>query len=65
MRYSDFSVNSIDLSVIGFPLWTLATRGWGAKDTDLSIYLLQQAFEQGINFFIQLIPMEKVMVKSC
>ena len=51
MRYSDFSVNSIDLSVIGFPLWTLATRGWGAKDTDLSIYLLQQAFEQGINFF--------------
>jgi len=51
MRYSDFSVNSIALSVIGFPLWTLATKGWGAKDTDLSIYLLQQAFEQGINFF--------------
>ncbi len=51
MRYSDFSVNSIDLSVIGFPLWTLATRGWGAQDTDVSIYLLQQAFEQGINFF--------------
>ncbi len=51
MRYSDFSVNNIDLSVIGFPLWTLATSGWGTKDTDFSIYLLQQAFEQGINFF--------------
>ena len=51
MRYSDFSVNDIDLSVIGFPLWTLATRGWGKKDPRFAIYLLQQAFNQGINFF--------------
>ncbi|MCS5649488.1 MAG: aldo/keto reductase [Dehalococcoidia bacterium] len=51
MRYSDFSVNDIDLSVIGFPLWTLATRGWGKKDPSVAIYLLQQAFNQGINFF--------------
>tara|TARA_B110000014_G_scaffold199070_1_gene148354 strand:+ start:1836 stop:2813 length:978 start_codon:yes stop_codon:yes gene_type:complete len=51
MRYSEFSVNNIHLSVIGFPLWTLATGGWGKKDPDLSIYLLQQAFEKGINFF--------------
>ena len=51
MRYSDFSVNDINLSVIGFPLWTLATRGWGKKDPSSAIYLLQQAFNQGINFF--------------
>ena len=51
MRYSNFSVNNIDLSVIGFPLWTLATRGWGKKDPSVAIYLLQQAFNQGINFF--------------
>ena len=51
MRYSDFSVNDIDLSVIGFPLWTLATRGWGKKDPSVAVYLLQQAFNQGINFF--------------
>jgi aryl-alcohol dehydrogenase-like predicted oxidoreductase len=51
MRYSDFSVNDINLSVIGFPLWTLATRGWGRKDPNVAIYLLRQAFNQGINFF--------------
>ncbi|MED5450325.1 MAG: aldo/keto reductase, partial [Chloroflexota bacterium] len=51
MRYSNFSVNNIDLSVIWFPLWTLATKGWSTKDPDISKYLLQQAFEQGINFY--------------
>jgi len=51
VRYSDFSVNNIDLSVIGFPLWTLATKGWGTEDPDIAKYLLQQAFEQGINFY--------------
>ena len=51
MKYSDFSVNDINLSVIGFPLWTLATKGWGKKDPSIAIYLLQQAFNQGINFF--------------
>ena len=52
MKYRAFPKNKdIEVSEVGFGVWSVATKWWGVKDEKLGISLLQHAFDRGVNFF--------------
>lgn len=51
MRYRRLPGTNLELSCVGFGVWTVATTWWGIQDRQVGIDLLQRAFENGVNFF--------------
>ena len=53
MKYRILKGTSLQVSEVGFGVWTVGTKMWGVpdEDYDTGLRLLQQARELGINFF--------------
>jgi aryl-alcohol dehydrogenase-like predicted oxidoreductase len=51
MRYRNLAGTEIDVSEVGFGVWTVSTGWWGEVDNERSVRLLRRAFEKGINYF--------------
>src|ERR671915_1065815 len=51
MRYRGLGDTGIQVSEVGFGVWTVSTGWWGEVDDERSARLLRQAYEQGINYF--------------
>src|SRR5919106_6724229 len=51
MRYRNLAGTEIDVSEVGFGVWTVSTGWWGEVDDEASVRLLRRAFEKGINYF--------------
>lgn len=51
MEYRRIGGTDIDVSTVGFGVWTVGTTWWGVKDRQVGIDLLRRAFDLGITFF--------------
>ncbi|MBI3291262.1 MAG: aldo/keto reductase, partial [Elusimicrobia bacterium] len=51
MRYRKLGSTRIQVSEIGFGVWTVGTTWWGIRDPKVGIALLRQAFDRGVTFF--------------
>lgn len=51
MRYRRIADTDIEVSEIGFGVWTLASGWWGAYSDDEAITLLRSAYDRGVTFF--------------
>ncbi|MDQ3912727.1 MAG: aldo/keto reductase [Actinomycetota bacterium] len=51
MKYRRLVNTDIDVSEVGFGLWTVSTGWWGEVDEEKAIRLLRTAYEAGINYF--------------
>src|SRR5919202_410311 len=51
MRYRSLADTGIQVSEVGFGVWTVSTGWWGEVDDKWSVRLLRRAFEKGINYF--------------
>jgi aryl-alcohol dehydrogenase-like predicted oxidoreductase len=51
MQYRTLGNTDLQLSAVGFGVWTVATSWWGITDHDQGVNLLRKAHEQGITFF--------------
>jgi aryl-alcohol dehydrogenase-like predicted oxidoreductase len=51
MRYRSLGDTGIQVSEVGFGVWTVSTGWWGEVDDERSVRLLRRAFERGINYF--------------
>jgi aryl-alcohol dehydrogenase-like predicted oxidoreductase len=51
MKYRGLGDTSIQVSEVGFGVWTVSTGWWGEVDEERSVRLLRRAFEKGINYF--------------
>ena len=51
MRYRRLGDTGIQVSEVGFGVWTVSTGWWGQVDNERSVRLLRRAFEKGINYF--------------
>ena len=52
MKYRSFPRNKdIQVSEVGFGVWSVATKWWGVDDESLGISLLRHGLDNGINFF--------------
>ena len=51
MKYRILPRTELDLSEIGFGVWTVSTPGWGTSHVEDQHLLLRTAFELGITFF--------------
>jgi aryl-alcohol dehydrogenase-like predicted oxidoreductase len=51
MEYREINQSGIEVSVIGFGVWTVGTTMWGITDTDVGRKLMRTAFDQGITFY--------------
>ena len=51
MKYRHLPRTDIDLSEVGFGLWTLGTDWWGRIEESDKVLLLDKAVDLGINFF--------------
>jgi aryl-alcohol dehydrogenase-like predicted oxidoreductase len=51
MRYRQLGNTGIQVSEVGFGLWTVATTWWEVTDEAVGIRLLQEAFDLGITLF--------------
>jgi aryl-alcohol dehydrogenase-like predicted oxidoreductase len=51
MNYRKLGGTEIEVSEIGFGVWTVSTGWWGEVDEARSVGLLRRAFERGINYF--------------
>jgi aryl-alcohol dehydrogenase-like predicted oxidoreductase len=51
MKYRRLGDTEIDVSEVGFGVWTVSTGWWGEVDDEKSVRLLRQAYERGINYF--------------
>jgi aryl-alcohol dehydrogenase-like predicted oxidoreductase len=51
MKYRKFPNTELEVSEVGFGLWTLATNWWGEKTDEEAIAMLRAARDAGINFF--------------
>ena len=51
MEYRTILSTDIEVSAIGFGVWTVGTTWWGVKDRRTGIELLRRAFDLGITFF--------------
>jgi len=51
MRYRRLGNTDIEVSEVGFGVWTLSTGWWGEVDDKQSVRLLKRAYEEGINYF--------------
>lgn len=51
MRYRRIAGTEIDVSEVGFGVWTLASGWWGDYSDADAVKLLRQAFDRGVTFF--------------
>ena len=51
MRYRRLGDTKIEVSEVGFGVWTVSTGWWGEVDNQRSVQLLRRAYEKGINYF--------------
>ncbi|GAC1553983.1 MAG: aldo/keto reductase [Herpetosiphon sp.] len=51
MRYVPFGNTGLQVSQLGFGVWTVGTTWWGITDKQLGIQLLRQAYDLGVTFF--------------
>jgi aryl-alcohol dehydrogenase-like predicted oxidoreductase len=51
MRYRRLGDTDINISEVGFGVWTVSTGWWGEVDDERSVRLLRMAYERGINYF--------------
>ncbi len=51
MKYRSLGNTDIQVSEVGFGVWTVSTGWWGEVIDERSIALLRQAHEKGINYF--------------
>ena len=51
MKYRNLGNTDIQVSEVGFGVWTVSTGWWGEVIDDRSIRLLRQAQDRGINYF--------------
>jgi aryl-alcohol dehydrogenase-like predicted oxidoreductase len=51
MKYRSLGDTGIEVSEVGFGVWTVSTGWWGEVDDQRSVRLLRDAFEKGINYF--------------
>lgn len=51
MKYRNLGNTDIEVSEVGFGVWTVSTGWWGEVVDDRSVRLLRQAHERGINYF--------------
>ena len=51
MKYRKLGNTGLQLSAVGFGLWTVSTSWWGADDDQQGIDLLRKAYDLGVTFF--------------
>ena len=51
MKYRQLPRTDLQLSEVGFGVWTVATNWWGQISEENRAALLENAFERGVNFF--------------
>jgi aryl-alcohol dehydrogenase-like predicted oxidoreductase len=51
MKYRRLGNTDIEVSEIGFGVWTVSTGWWGEVNDERSVRLLRRAHEKGINYF--------------
>ena len=51
MKYRALGRTDLQLSAVGFGVWTVSTAWWGITDEDYGVDLLRQAYDLGITFF--------------
>ena len=51
MKYRNLGKTDLEVSEVGFGVWTVSTGWWGKIDERDGIALLDQALDLGINFF--------------
>ena len=51
MKYRQLPRTDLELSEVGFGLWTVATDWWGKRTVEEQASLLENALELGVNFF--------------
>ena len=51
MKYRRLGGTEIEVSEVGFGVWTVSTGWWGEVDDDRSVRIMRQAHERGINYF--------------
>ena len=51
MKYRTLGTTDVQVSEVGFGVWTVSTNWWGKIDEEYGISLLVKAFDHGINFF--------------
>ncbi|HEX6288392.1 MAG TPA: aldo/keto reductase [Herpetosiphonaceae bacterium] len=51
MRYVPFGTTGIEVSQLGFGVWTVGTTWWGINDKQVGIDLLRRAYDLGVTFF--------------
>jgi aryl-alcohol dehydrogenase-like predicted oxidoreductase len=51
MRYVPFGNTGIEVSQLGFGVWTVGTSWWGIKDKQVGLDLLRRAYDLGVTFF--------------
>ena len=51
MKYRRLSKTELDLSEVGYGLWTLGTNWWGRIEESDKVRLLERAFDLGVTFY--------------
>src|SRR5918998_6220042 len=51
MRYVQFGNTGLQVSQLGFGVWTVGTTWWGIDDKQVGIDLLRRAYDLGVTFF--------------
>ena len=51
MEYRALGNTGLQVSVVGFGVWTVSTTMWGISDDAVGVSLLNRAFELGITFY--------------
>lgn len=50
MQYRKIAGGDIEVSTVGFGVWTISTTWWGITDDKIGLELLRRAYDLGINF---------------
>ena len=51
MKYKTLCGTDINVSIVGFGVWTVSTNWWGVTDEAVRVKLLSRALDLGINFY--------------
>jgi aryl-alcohol dehydrogenase-like predicted oxidoreductase len=51
MQYRTIRGTDIEVSTVGFGVWTVGTSWWGVKDRATGVDLLRRAFDLGVTFY--------------
>jgi aryl-alcohol dehydrogenase-like predicted oxidoreductase len=51
MKYVQFGTTDLQVSQLGFGVWTVGTTWWGIDDKQVALRLLRQAYDAGVTFF--------------